>query len=272
MQIPTLMDLPVGKNLQDHVSVYLNPIFINQPRAILIDRDLSPRVYMDWFGSGKGILTSSGVHASALISSSIAKSSGLGDWPDIQLLVSGISVSKTFAAEMSKAFGLKYDEMNEYYQHAINKDSFTIIVSGARPLSRGSIKLGGNSPHDSPIIDPNYLSDENNTDVKVMIEGIKTALYMAENTTTFGELLGARFTEEVLPGCEGVPFRSDEYWECYIRRYTVTLHHACGTASMGKSTSPHAVVDSKLKVLGTKGLRVIDLSVMPVIITTNSKL
>jgi choline dehydrogenase-like flavoprotein len=190
-----------------------------------MERDLTPGVYMDWFSSGTGTLTSSGVHASGIISSSIAKANGEGDWPDIQLLVSGVSVSKTFAGEISKAFGLKIDEMTKYYEHAVNKDSFTMIISGARPLSRGYIKLGGTSPYDKPIIDPNYLNDENGMDIKVLLEGVKKALYMVENTTTFGIDLGARFTEEPLPGCEHHIFRSDEYWECYIRRYSVTLHH-----------------------------------------------
>jgi len=251
--------------------VYLNPIFINKQRGLLVERDLGPSAYMDYFVGGRGFLSSSGVHSSAVISSSIAKASGEWDWPDIQLFISGVSVSRTFAAEISKAFGLKRDEMNRYYEHAIGKESFTMIVSGARPLSRVQIKLGGRSPHDLAIIDPNYLNDKDNMDIKVMIEGVKKALYMVENTTTFGESLGARFTDERLPGCENIPFRSDSYWECYIRRYTVTLHHSCGTAKMGKIGSPDTVVDTKLRVLGTKGLRVLDLSIMPVIVVTNTQ-
>lgn len=257
--------------MQDHASVYLNPIFINQPRTFLMDRDLTPSVYLAWLGAGRGILTSSGVHASALVSSSLAKASGHGDWPDLHFLVSGVSVSKSFPSEISKAFGLRFDDMNQYYQHAVGKDSFVLIISGARPMSRGHIKLGGSSPLDSPVIDPNYYSDPNNMDLKVMVDGIKIALFLAENTTAFGELLGARFTDEVLPGCENIEFRSDAYWECYARRYTVSLHHACCTASMGSASSPHAVVDTQLRVIGTKGLRVMDLSVLPVIITTNTQ-
>jgi len=63
------------------------------------------------------------------------------------------------------------------------------------------------------------------TDLKVTIEALKTALVMMENTTTFGEELGCRFTTESYPACKHIPFRTDEYWECYARQFSITLHH-----------------------------------------------
>ena len=62
----------------------------------------------------------------------------------------------------------------------------------------------------------------------------------------------------------------DAYWECYVREYSFTLHHASGTCKMGANDDHNAVVDSKLRVRGTTGLRVVDASVMPTIVGGNT--
>jgi len=99
---------------------------------------------------------------------------------------------------------------------------------------------------------------------------MKKAVFLAENTTTF-QKLGAKFTDSILPGCENVPFRTDAYWECYLRTFSVTLHHIVGTCAMGRSSSPDAVVDTELRVIGVKNLRVVDASVMPVVPVSNTQ-
>jgi len=175
------------------------------------------------------MLPFSGSHAVGCFSSTHAKARGEGDWPDLQLTLFSVGVFSKFGATMAHAFGLKYDEMQKYYKHAINRDSYMISVSGARPLSRGYIKLGGSDPYDQLIIEPNYLGDgPADVDFKVLLEGVKTALILAENTTALGKNLGSKFTDQHLPGCEQYEMRSDRYWECYIRRYSVTLHHPVG--------------------------------------------
>jgi hypothetical protein len=65
------------------------------------------------------------------------------------------------------------------------------------------------------------------------------------------------------------PF-SDSYWECYLRHYTFTIFHPVGTCKMGSRDDPMAVVDSRLRVKGTSGLRVVDASVMPTIVGGNT--
>jgi len=99
--------------------------------------------------------------------------------------------------------------------------------------------------------------------------GIKMAMNLVENSTVFAKL-GAKFTERVFPGCETVEFKSDEYWECFAREYTMTLHHMVGSNSMGNANSKDAVVDSQLKVINTKRLRVVDLSVLPKVPVANT--
>lgn len=136
-----------------------------------------------------------------------------------------------------------------------------------RPSSVGTIRLRSTNPMEQPIIDPNYLSDEN--DVRVMVDG-KTAITgewkfrqgtficvsfvfciaikisrSILNSTLFREF-GTEFNKQVVPGCEHVPLYSDSYWECLVRHLTVTLDHSCGTAKMGVKEDPMAVVSPEL--------------------------
>jgi len=92
---------------------------------------------------------------------------------------------------------------------------------------------------------------------------------LVENTTTF-QKLGARLMPHSLPGCESFPFKSDAYYECFARSLSLTMYHPVGTCHMGRNDSAQAVVDPRLKVLGVKGLRVIDASIMPYIVSSNT--
>jgi len=204
-------NLPVGNNLQDHTSVYLGPLFIESSRTTLLDRDITAGAFVKWFTTGGGHLSSSGAHASAVFSSAFAEARGEGDWPDIQLFMFGYSVHPGFYQTFAKSFGLKEDELKSYYEGSENKNSVLIAISGARPLSRGNIRLSGSSPHDTLKIEPNYLNDPFDLDVNVLLEGVKATLFLFENTTTMKEL-GAKYYTKSLPGCEHLPFRSDAYW------------------------------------------------------------
>ncbi|KAK7041541.1 hypothetical protein SK128_019002, partial [Halocaridina rubra] len=81
---------------------------------------------------------------------------------------------------------------------------------------------------------------------------------------------GVKLFDHVLPGCEKYEINTDLYWECYIRHLTLTIYHYSGTAKMGPSWDPEAVVDSQLRVYGVIGLRVVDASIFPTIITGNT--
>ncbi|ODM93031.1 Glucose dehydrogenase [FAD, quinone], partial [Orchesella cincta] len=264
--IPLRLDLPVGKNLQDHFSTLVGPFFINESRSLLIGKDIDTRAFLEWGLNGKGPLTSSFYQASALIQSSFAKTRAEDkDWPDIHLQLSSIGIHKTYAQDLAHAYNLQENLLSQYYGHAGGKQGFSISVSNGRPVARGEVLLSGRDPKDKLMINPKYLEDSYGLDVNIMRDGIQTALKLAENSTAF-QKLGARFTDKRLPGCEHVKFRSDAYWECYIRQFSLSMQAFCGTAAMGKSTSKFAVVDPELKVIGAKGLRVIDASIMPSIV------
>ncbi|KAB8288832.1 hypothetical protein EYC80_010735 [Monilinia laxa] len=129
----------------------------------------------------------------------------------------------------------------------------TTSVVGLLPTSRGSIKLASTDPNDAPLIDPNYYATE--ADRYVLRAGLRK---MAEALNTEA---GRDFIEHEVVS-EGLvpltPNSSDEEIDAHVRLHGSTVYHAAGTASMGK------VVDNDLKVLGVRGLRIVDASVIPV--------
>lgn len=84
------------------------------------------------------------------------------------------------------------------------------------------------------------------------------------------QVLNATLNPYVNPGCAGTVPLSDEFWMCMARYYSQTIYHPVGTCKMGVSTDKTAVVDSHLRVYGIKGLRVIDASIMPTIVSGNT--
>ena len=72
------------------------------------------------------------------------------------------------------------------------------------------------------------------------------------------------------PICKSHEPWSDEYFKCVVQNHVLTVYHPVGTCKMGSLIDPMAVVDSSLKVIGTKNLRVIDASIMPRIVGGNT--
>lgn len=87
-------------------------------------------------------------------------------------------------------------------------------------------------------------------------------------TKTMREL-DARFVTPTLPACDKSEAWTDEWIECAVEQLTRSIFHHCGTCKMGPATDPMAVVDAKLRVHGIRGLRVIDASIMPKIVSGN---
>ncbi|XP_035710955.1 oxygen-dependent choline dehydrogenase 1 isoform X2 [Folsomia candida] len=265
--IPVVSDRPVGKNLQDHISAYLGPFFVDQPISFSIERDVTSINVANFAAQGTGVLTTSGTQAMGFFSSTHAKERGEGDWPDIQFILAGVAIGKNFATDFARGFGVKKKLLEKYWDHAVGTDSFLQIVSLGRPKARGDIKLQSIDPYTPALIDPKYL--DNKHDLDILVEAVKKGVELVEETKTFKRING-RFTDQAWPGCEHLPFKSDAYYECYVTHFSVTLHHIVGSCSMGAVNSPDAVVDTQLRVIGVDRLRVIDASVMPVVVVGNT--
>ncbi|MCL4139867.1 UNVERIFIED_CONTAM: hypothetical protein GTU68_050189 [Idotea baltica] len=135
-----------------------------------------------------------------------------------------------------------------------------------RPKSRGYITLRSSNPFHKPVITHNYLTDPR--DIATMVEGSKIAIALGR-TKAFRKY-GARLHTVPMPGCEHFVFESDEYLACLSRHYTTTIYHPCGTAKMGPPSDKGAVVDPELRVYGVSGLRVVDASIMPTLVSGNT--
>lgn len=239
MGIPMIQHLPgVGENLQDHLQIRM----VYKIKGLKTLNKLASH----WWGKlSIGIqylLTRSGPMSMAPSQlGAFAKSSEEQERPNIQYHVQPLSLDK---------FG---DPLHTF-------NAFTASVCNLRPSSRGSVHIATPDPLAPPVIDPNYLSTDD--DKKVAIDSVKlTRSIVGQQAFTEYE------AEEYRPG---IKVQSDEQLLEEIGNIGTTIFHPVGTCKMGVSTDPMAVVDSKLRVFGVQGLRVADASVMPTITSGNT--
>ena len=139
--------------------------------------------------------------------------------------------------------------------------AFTASVCNLQPASRGAVRLRSADPADKPMIQPNYLStDEDRT---VAADSIRVARRIAKQPA-----LKPYRPEEYLPGASV----GDDHSALVKAAGDIgtTIFHPVGTAKMGRSDDQTAVVDDRLRVIGLERLRVIDASVMPTITSGNT--
>lgn len=135
---------------------------------------------------------------------------------------------------------------------------FLVAFSLMSPLSRGSVRLTGPGPRDSVLIDPAYFADER--DLDIMVVGLRRAQ----------ELAGAKALDRWRgqPLVSDAELADDDAARTYIRATTGTYFHPVGTCRIG--TDELAVVDAALRVRDVQGLRVVDASVMPSVVSANT--
>merc|ERR1719315_722265 len=179
--------------------------------------------------------------------------------PTIQIHMASLSHATDMGMFLFDNFNLR-EEAWKYIKPHVGRESAAIIATLNRPKSRGSIKLRNSDPLSHPIIDPNYLQDEE--DIKAFIEGLKFSTKIAD-TKAFSGIGAKRWGKDNDPFCGDIE-DEDEYLRCYVKTWSFTLYHPAGTCSMGK------VTDERLRVKGLEGLRVVDASVMPIIVGGNT--
>ncbi|MGE0418968.1 MAG: GMC family oxidoreductase [Acetobacteraceae bacterium] len=135
---------------------------------------------------------------------------------------------------------------------------FSLVVYQLRPESRGELKLKSADPNDAPAMYPNYLSTE--TDRRTIVDGLKLGRRILATPGMQHFISG-----EYIPG-EDV--RTDDDYLEYAKQYGGTVFHPTSTCRMG--SDPMAVVDTELRVHGMEGLRVVDASVMPAVVSGNT--
>ncbi|WP_170447123.1 GMC family oxidoreductase [Ruegeria arenilitoris] len=135
---------------------------------------------------------------------------------------------------------------------------FSCHICKLRPESRGTVSLHSADPFAAPAIDPAYLSDPR--DLDTMIKGARMTREILEAPAL------AKYRHKEMFGTDTA--QTDADWEGHIRARADTIYHPVGTCKMG--TDEMAVVDPQLRVRGLQGLRVVDASVMPTLVSGNT--
>ena len=236
--IDPLADLPVGRNLQDHFAV-LMMYERTKPSEFLenmrLDR-MVRHILQAWlFGSGPATVLPGGLFGFIKTRPELAA-------PDIEFMFRGAPPSAA----------LWFPGWKRPYQ-----DGFGIRPTLLHPESRGEVLLRSADPRDKVRIRMNFLSAPN--DLVTLREGVKIARRIAGHGP-LDRFRGA----ELAPGKD---VRTDAEIDRFIRNVVVTANHPASTCAMG--TGPDSVVDPELRVHGIDGLRVVDASAMPDLVSAH---
>lgn len=237
--IAAFVDLPgVGANLQDHTETPVVAL-CNGPYGYYgHDRGWKQiRNGLEYLLNRSGPVTSNGVEAGAFFDPD-----DLDRDPKIQqFCVPTVYLDK--------------DHTDQQASHGLTLNSCV-----ARPRSRGSVKLASADPKDQPLVDPNYLADPE--DLRLSIGGVRRAREILRQ-----EPLQSMIAREVFPGPDKL---SDADLAEHARRFVKTVYHPVGTCRMARDGDAGGVLGADMRVRGVRGLRVIDASAIPTIISGNT--
>ncbi|RCW63195.1 GMC family oxidoreductase [Pseudorhodoferax soli] len=241
--IPVLHELPgVGENMQDHLQVRL---YYECTKPITTNDDLrtwfgQARIGLQWLLYRAGPLAI-GINQGGCFMRALKDEQGrpLADRPDIQFHVSTLSAD---------AAGAKVHPFS----------GFTLSICQLRPESRGHTHIQSRHPLQAPAMVPNYLSTE--LDRQTTVAGVQAAREIARSPS-----MRPYVKREHKPGAGTESY--DALLD-YCRNNGQTIFHPSGTAKMGND--PMSVVDDRLRVHGIQGLRVVDCSIMPTLVSGNT--
>jgi choline dehydrogenase len=227
--IEVLHDLPgVGENLQDHAEIYIQyacrqPITLNGRMGLLSKL----RIGLEWLLFKRGLGVTNHFESGGFI-----RSDASVPWPDIQF--------HFLPAAM------RYDGKQPLQGHG-----FMVLTGPNKPKSRGHVRLRSAAPHEHPEILFNYLEREEDR------EGFRRCVRLTREIIAQPAMDPFR-GEEIAPGAD---VRTDDEIDAFVRRTMESTYHPCGSCRMGEDDM--AAVDSRLRVRGLDGLRVVDSSVFP---------
>ncbi|HEY8288045.1 MAG TPA: GMC family oxidoreductase N-terminal domain-containing protein, partial [Acetobacteraceae bacterium] len=230
-------DLPgVGQSMQDHYQARIVlkcrfPITVND---IMMSKTRMVMTGLDYLLRRKGPLTIAAAQAGLF-----ARTRAELETPDVQYATVIFSADRP-AEGLHKFSG------------------FSLVAYQLRPESRGELKLKSADPSMAPAMHPNSLTTE--TDRRTIIDGLKLARRLLATPDMQHFIIG-----EYIPG-EYV--QTDDELLAYARQYGGTVFHPTSTCKMG--SDPMAVVDAALHVHGLQGLRVVDASIMPAVVSGNT--
>jgi choline dehydrogenase len=237
--ISVVKDLPgVGANLQDHLQIRAvykvkNAPTLNTQANSLVGK---ARIGLEYAFKRTGPMSMAPSQLGAFTRSDASQ-----PYPNLEYHVQPLSLD---------AFG----------QPLHNFNAFTASVCNLNPTSRGTVHIKSPDFKDAPAIAPNYLSTD--VDRKIAADSLRLTRSIVSQ-----DALKKYEPEEYKPG---IQYQSDEELAKLAGDIATTIFHPVGTTKMGQETDPMAVVDSRLRVMGVAGLRVVDAGIMPLITSGNT--
>lgn len=244
-------DLEVGSKLKDHAAFY----------GVTFDTDYNEpirpqRQYVREYLQGRGPLATPGNNEGvAFYESTYTMGTG---YPDIEIMMIPANATTDLS---QRAFRLTDQIYQDLWAYNNRTSSIVMYIICLHCESTGTVRLRSDDPFDYPIIDPQFLSDEEGKDIQLLYEGVQIALELSK-TEAF-QKMNTRLQGGPLRPCAHHRYLSKAYWYCAIRQVTMDVYHPVSTCPMGPSPEHGDVVDASLKVHGFNNLRVIDVSVFP---------
>jgi choline dehydrogenase len=238
--IPVIADRPgVGENLQDHLQVRLlyevtKPITTNDQLRSWIGR---AKIGLQWLLLRDGPLAV-GINQGGMFCRALPDEAKT---PDIQFHFATLSAD-TAGGDVHSFPGCTYS------------------VCQLRPESRGRVQIRSAQARDAPSIRSNYLDTD--LDRRTAVAGVRFARRVAAS-----EPMASLMKRELRPGADA---QTDAELLHFCREHGQTIFHPSGTAKMAVASDPMAVVDERLRVYGVSGLRVVDCSIMPTLVSGNT--
>ncbi|XP_031345280.1 glucose dehydrogenase [FAD, quinone]-like [Photinus pyralis] len=264
--VPLVKNLKVGQNLQDHLlfaGVMYNVVdnaFVPKTAEDVID---------DWY---QYLRHRTGPLSMTTIENFMFFADPMGNTEDPSVQLYYIPMYKNDVYGGLKAVQTLYklpEEVRAVQNESIEKShGIFLIPTLTHPKSVGQILLRSADPYDTPKIFTNYLSDPEGEDLQALLDGVRF----------FQNLTATRAFSRYNPERLHFPFKncrqhapdSDDYWKCAFRNIASTVYHLVGTCKMGPKSDPDAVVDPRLRIHGMRGIRVIDASIMPKLVSCNT--
>ena len=281
--IPQLLELPgVGENLQDHLRIQnsyqlldnytsfdilrYNTSFAAQQLALYNAHEKST---YDFTGSGytfttwpQAIGNDSSLLSLALQAAENPLTTSLIEKNRSRILLEYLTAKDKQVPQVEVIFSDGYTGVKGYPNATsplYGQGFFTLIAAIQHPFSIGSVHINTSSVTSTPIINPNYLAHE--YDVQALVAAAKYARQIASTAP-----LRQVWSTEYEPGLETV--KTDAQWRAYVIKNSLTIYHPVGTCAM-LPRDEGGVVDPELRVYGTQNLRVIDASIIPLLLSAH---
>ncbi len=261
----------VGQNLQDHLFTGVSSL--SSQRAVSANYHLKPlnqlKGLAQYFMTRKGPLTVSPLEAVAFLHTDDAEQNkpveaGKDRVASDRVASDRVNMQFHFApVHFGEPGQANFYDLTTYP----TTDGYTILPTLLKPRSRGYVGLRSGNPQDAPIIQPNYLTDED--DRRVLISGLRRAMDVMQADAF------VPYRQRIIQPANweqngGATCSDDVLWQ-HVLTVLETVYHPVGTCKMGNAAQDEmAVVDADLRVWGIDGLRVVDASVMPTIPSGNT--